>query len=136
MLDTDAMDRAPLPGLDQLDRLADQVGRAGLQVRLVRDIDGHVSAAQGATIYRIVQEALTNTLRHAEAAHASVTVRRSDGELVVVVVDDGRGSDAPAGRGLRGMAERVAVHGGSLAYGTRDGGGYQVTASIPVETVT
>lgn len=132
MLDTDTTDRAPLPGLDQLDRLVDQVERAGLRVRLERDVDGRVPAAHGATVYRIVQEALTNTLRHADAVQATVEVRRADGFLLVEVVDDGRGSTAPAGRGLRGMAERVAAHGGTLEHGPGDGGGYRVTARVPV----
>lgn len=131
MLDTDGDDRTPLPGIDDLHRLVDQVTRAGLRIRLARDVDGQVPAAHGATIYRVVQEALTNTIRHADATHATVEVRRSDGDLLVEVVDDGRGSTAPAGRGLRGMAERVAVHGGSLEHGPGDRGGYRVTARIP-----
>lgn len=118
MLDADSEDdRAPLPGLDELDRLVEQVGRAGLRVLLERDVDGHVPAAHGATVYRIVQEALTNTLRHADATHVTVEVRRADQDLLVEIVDDGGGSTAPAGRGLRGMAERVVAHGGTLAHG-------------------
>lgn len=132
MLDSDAQDRTPLPGLDELDRLVDQVAQAGLRVGLARDVDGHVPAAHGATVYRIVQEALTNTIRHADATHATVEVRRADAELLVAIVDDGRGSTRPAGRGLRGMAERVAVHGGSLEHGPRDGGGYRVAARLPL----
>lgn len=96
--------------------------------------------AVGATVYRVVQEALTNTLKHAGATHVEVELVDRDGEVVVAVRDDGDGSTDEVGttrsdgvgRGLVGMAERVGAHGGSVAHGNRSGGGYHVTATIPV----
>ncbi len=85
--------------------------------------------------YRIVQEALTNVLKHAGPAHAVVDVRYTETSVTVEVADDGRGSAAPAvpgGHGLAGMRERVAVHGGALDAGPGADGGFRVAAHFPL----
>jgi signal transduction histidine kinase len=85
-------------------------------------------------VYRIVQEALTNVLKHAGNARAAVDVVCDDGEVRVVIVDDGRGVNGRAdgsGHGLLGMRERVAVYGGTLRAGPRTGGGFEVRAVLP-----
>jgi signal transduction histidine kinase len=83
--------------------------------------------------YRIVQEALTNTLRHARASAASVTVRVDESEVLVLVRDDGSSPVAkPGGHGLIGMRERAEILGGSFAAGPRDAGGFEVEAHLPV----
>jgi len=81
-----------------------------------------------------VQEALTNTLKHAEAQRAEVLVRYANGEVEVVVADDGNGTGGGdgGGHGLVGLRERIAVAGGQLDAGPRTGGGFQVRARIPV----
>ena len=126
---------APSPGLDRLPALVDQVRRAGLPVELtVTDCD--VDAGLGLSTYRIVQEALTNTLKHAGPASATVDVRRGPGGLEVEIVDDGRGAGRngnAGGRGLLGIRERVALHGGRLDAGPRAGGGFRVHAVLGPE---
>jgi signal transduction histidine kinase len=132
--DTD--DLAPSPGVSQLPRLvagmsdsdlAVEVGVEGVQRPLPPTID--VSA------YRIVQEALTNTLKHAQASHADVRLRYRPGELEVEIVDDGRGatgsSASGSGLGLIGMRERAALHGGRLVAGPEPGGGFAVRVNLP-----
>lgn len=124
--------RGPLPGVDDIPGLIRRIADAGLDVELRSNVDrGDLSSAQGATVYRIVQEALTNTLKHAEATAALVELQRNGAEVVVTVTDDGRGARGPSGRGLAGMSGRVAVHGGSLEHGDRPEGGFLVTARIP-----
>ncbi len=85
--------------------------------------------------YRIVQEALTNTLKHAGASRVDVHLRYRPGELEIEVVDDGRGNggapSGPGGLGLIGMRERVALHGGQLAAGSAPGGGFTVRVRLP-----
>jgi signal transduction histidine kinase len=85
--------------------------------------------------YRILQEALTNTLKHAGPAQATVVVRYTQRELELDVTDDGRGAEenGAGGHGLIGMRERVAIYGGELQTGPRHGGGYAVHASLPLE---
>jgi signal transduction histidine kinase len=130
--------RAPQPGLGRLDDLVEQVRQAGLAVDL--RVEGEATALPAAvdvSAYRIVQEALTNVLRHAGSARAGVVVRYGSGAVVVQVTDDGeRGSSAaptdPTGRGLVGMRERASLLGGSLEAGPRQGGGFQVLATLPV----
>jgi signal transduction histidine kinase len=142
--------RAPQVGLDGLEDLVAAVRAAGLAVEL-RDPaapvpgdgdrgDGgpQVAAVVGATAYRVVQEALTNVLRHAAARRAWVEVGVEDGSLVVQVSDDGRG-DAPAddpvdggGQGLVGMRERVTALGGEFAAGPGPQGGFVVRAVLPL----
>jgi signal transduction histidine kinase len=88
--------------------------------------------------YRVVQEALTNTLKHARGARATVIVRYEPGDVVLEVLDDGAGSGPNGaaldggGHGLVGMRERVALYGGKLDAGERDGGGFAVRARLPV----
>src|SRR5262249_51883107 len=114
----------PQPGLEELGTLLDQVRSAGLPVELVVEGErGPMPVGIDLSAYRIVQEALTNTLKHAEATHAEVAVRYGGRELVVEVVDDGRAAPAEAGNGghgLIGMRERVALYGGELDAGRRE----------------
>jgi signal transduction histidine kinase len=124
---------APQPGLGGLDDLVTRVRATGLQVAL--RVDGkprRLPATVDLSAYRIVQEALTNTLKHAHAEHVHVRVRYGD-ELVLEVRDDGRGSanGTGGGSGLIGMRERVALLGGTLEAGALAAGGYRVAASIP-----
>lgn len=129
-------DYQPQPSLGELDRLVDSVRATGLDVTL--EIDGRrrkLPAAVDLSAYRIVQEALTNSLKHAGAEHIRVKVRYGR-ELELEVRDDGRGSvDSPAGggSGLVGMRERVALLGGRLDAGPAAGGGYRIAAAIPFE---
>ncbi|WP_404386516.1 histidine kinase [Knoellia locipacati] len=154
-------------GLENLEALVARVRAAGLPVDLsvelaadargayLRGPDGQGADGRGAdralpagldlTAYRIVQEALTNSLRHAGPATARVAVSRRGETLTVSVVDTGRGmpdagdgverAGTEAGRGLIGMRERTALYGGTLVAGPRDGGGFEVTARFPVDGV-
>jgi signal transduction histidine kinase len=132
---------APQPGLDDLDALVDEARRAGLPVeRRVEGAPRPVPAAVGLSAYRIVQEALTNTRKHAGPATAEVVVDYGADDIVIRVTDDGRGAAAhldatPAsgGHGIVGMRERVAVFGGDLRVGPRGTGGWAVEARLPVE---
>ena len=84
--------------------------------------------------YRVVQEALTNALKHGAGGRAVVTLRYGDGELALEVADDGRGvATSGQGHGLAGMRERVGIFGGSFEAGPRVGGGFAVRASLPFE---
>ncbi|MEU7710868.1 sensor histidine kinase [Micromonospora chalcea] len=149
--------REPVPGFDRLPALVDGVRQGGLAVdlRIEGQVDG-LPAVVGSTVYRVVQEALTNVLRHAEATRVTVTVRATAGRLALEVVDDGRGGP-PVGRadgrgqGLRGMAERVALLGGTVETGTVQNGtaasggtraaaatgsaGFRVAVSLPLAGV-
>jgi len=130
-----APDLAPPPTLDQLDRLVENFRRAGLEVDVVTE-GQPVTLPPGLdlTAYRLIQEALTNTLRHADATHAVVMLCHRPGVLALSVRDDGRGSGQTApGNGLLGMQERVAVYGGRLTAGNAAGGGYELCAQLPVE---
>lgn len=125
---------APQPGLAYLDRLVDQVRQAGLEVAV--HVEGEpVPMPQGVDLsaYRIVQEGLTNALKHAGRAHADVTVRYGDSRVELEVADDGAGAAAGdgMGHGLVGMQERVALYGGTLEAGPRAGGGYVLRAVLP-----
>jgi signal transduction histidine kinase len=128
---------APQPDLAAVDDLAASVRQAGLAVDVrttgeARPVDGVV----GLTAYRVVQEALTNVLRHAHASRARVDLAFADRALVVTVADDGRGGavngTSPAGQGLIGMRERVVVLGGDLEAGPAPGGGFRVRARLPL----
>jgi signal transduction histidine kinase len=128
---------APQPGIGDLDALAASVRAAGLPVRLV--IDGDLAALPATvdvSVYRIVQEALTNVLKHAGPAQADVTIGFGQDAVTIEVTDDGTaepGQRAPVGgHGLTGMRERAAVFGGELAAGPRPGGGYAVRARLPL----
>ena len=128
---------APTPGLADLPRLADEVAGAGLPVDLeVADNTADLSPGVELAAYRIVQEALTNALRHAHAHRAIVRLEAQQGRLHVVVSDDGSGQNGgrrSGGHGLVGMRERVAVYGGSLDVGPAPEGGFRVDATIPYD---
>jgi signal transduction histidine kinase len=140
-------DLSPQPGLDRLGHLVDRVSFAGLPVE-VRVSGEPRPLPQGidVTAYRIVQEALTNALRHGDGGKAEVTVRYADHALRVEVLNTGPSvlTGAPparatrphregTGRGLLGLRERVAVYGGDLDARRRLGGGYRVRARIPLD---
>ncbi|MGI5181390.1 sensor histidine kinase [Dactylosporangium sp. CA-152071] len=124
--------RAPV-GLDQLDRLAAPLRAAGLEVRIgTTGTPRPVPPALGLAAYRVVQEALTNTLKHARAATVEVKIGFPPPALTVEVSDDGSAAVAGTGHGLAGMRERAALHGGTLHAGPRPGGGYTVAATFPL----
>ncbi|GJF34746.1 hypothetical protein KNE206_74460 [Kitasatospora sp. NE20-6] len=127
---------APQPGLDQLEKLVGRVRDTGLPVDLTvtgppRPLPPGVELAA----YRVVQEALTDTVKHASGATAAVTVEYGPERLRVEVTDTGGhpGAGAGSGRGLIGLRERLAVYGGILDTGRRLTGGYRVEALIPLE---
>jgi signal transduction histidine kinase len=127
---------APQPGLQHLDRLIAQVVEAGLPVTLhVEGERPELAAGVDLSAYRIVQEGLTNALEHAKGAHADVTVRYDDSSVRLEVADDRPGANGTdgMGQGLVGMRERVALYGGTLEAGPRDGGGFVLRAVLPVE---
>jgi signal transduction histidine kinase len=130
----------PQPGLDELETLIGHVRDAGLPVELrTEGTTCCLPAGMDLAAYRIVQEALTNTVKHGGKARASVTVRFLTDTLEIEVVDDGRGAAAPlisgtgGGHGLIGMHERVALFGGTLQVGPVLTGGYRVFARMPIE---
>jgi signal transduction histidine kinase len=133
-------DLAPVPGLADLDSLLAEVAKAGLAVRLqVNGTRPQLPAGVDLSAYRIVQEALTNVVKHAGSARAQVVVGYRDQDITVEVTDDGRGavtsvSDGRAGtgHGLTGMRERVQAFGGDLEVGPRPGGGFRVAARLPL----
>jgi signal transduction histidine kinase len=129
--------RTATPGLDQLDRLLGDVRRAGLPVEARTEGEPvALPAAVDISAYRIVQEALTNVLKHQGCVPASIIIRYSAADLRIEITDDGPGAAAPAvagaGHGLAGMRERVAMFGGELDAGPRPGGGFTVAARIPL----
>ena len=128
--------REPVADLGQLEALVRSVRETGLDVTLETSGDlAAVPSAEGVSAYRVVQESLTNVVRHAHAQHARVSVRASASELVAEVLDDGVGGEPPAsteGRGLAGMRERVGVLGGTIAIGPAETGGFVVRADIPL----
>jgi signal transduction histidine kinase len=127
----------PQPGVGQIDALLDQVRRAGLSVEL--EVEGEAAplpAGLDLCAYRIVQESLTNALKHAGPAHAHVVMRYAPNALEIAVRDDGQGpsdvnGDTP-GHGLIGMRERVALYDGRLETGPRADGGFEVRAHLPL----
>jgi signal transduction histidine kinase len=135
----DAM--GPAPGMRDIDELAAHVAASGIAVDV--KVEGQrsvIPAGVDLCAYRVVQEALTNVMKHADCTRVTVAVRYSDTEVVVEVDDDGRSaSGEPAtrmsqGHGLIGMHERVALNRGQLDVGPRTGGGYHVAARFPLET--
>jgi signal transduction histidine kinase len=127
---------APQPGLAHLEALVERVREAGLPVELrIEGQPRQLPAGVDISAYRIVQEALTNTLRHAGAGRADVVVRYGDGELRLKVEDDGRGAvnRNGGGHGLVGMRERATLYGGDLQAGNAAGGGFVVRAQLPFE---
>jgi signal transduction histidine kinase len=132
----------PQPGLDALDELLAPLRAAGLDVAVRREgTPGSAPLPAGVDLsaYRIVQEALTNTLRHGGARHAEVTLRAGAGMLELDVRDDGHGgagaSTEGSGRGIAGMRERAAMLGGTLEAGPLPEGGFRVHARLPLEAV-
>lgn len=128
--------REPQPSLADVGKLVTKMGEAGLHVGM--EIEGErrrLSPALELSAYRIVQEGLTNALKHAGGAHARVVLRYSDEELEVEVADDGKGNGNGNGsrRGLAGIGERVAVFGGRLDAGPRPDGGWTLRAGFPLE---
>ncbi|HEY2305084.1 MAG TPA: sensor histidine kinase [Streptosporangiaceae bacterium] len=126
---------SPPPGLADLGELVGRLNAGGLETRLdVEPMD--LSPGVALTVYRIVQESLTNVLKHAgPGARAAVTVVRSESSVRVSVHDDGAGPSGPAAstaHGIVGMCERAAVYGGTLRTGARAGGGFEVEALIPM----
>jgi signal transduction histidine kinase len=130
---------APQPGIDDLRALVEQARRSGLAVELVTEgKPAPLPAGVDLSVYRIVQEALTNTLKHAGPVGARVKVRYGDGELELEISDDGAPGRAPGpvpgpgGHGLVGMRERAALYGGDLRADHRPEGGFVVRASLPL----
>jgi signal transduction histidine kinase len=128
----------PQPGLDLLDELAEPLRAGGLRVVVRREGPAtELPAGVDLSAYRIVQEALTNTVRHARATRAEVTIRYSPDAVELDVRDDGRATSSGAangsGHGLAGMRERAALLGGTLDAGPLPGGGYRVHARLPLE---
>jgi signal transduction histidine kinase len=134
--DGDGLELAPQPGLDGLDSLLEDVGRAGLPVRLRVDGDPvPLPRAIDLSAYRIVQEGLTNALKHAHASHADVMVQYGSEAVQLEVRDDGVGvttSDG-LGHGLVGVGERVRIYGGEMTAGTAPEGGFVLSARLPIE---
>uniref|UniRef100_UPI001FE6B1A2 sensor histidine kinase n=1 Tax=Nonomuraea rhizosphaerae TaxID=2665663 RepID=UPI001FE6B1A2 len=139
VLRTDARaELGPQPGLHDLPALVEQMREAGLATQLSVEGDPPaVPAGVDLAAYRLIQEGLTNSLRHAgPGAKAVVTVRHDPRELDVRVEDDGRGLAALTGQpghGLVGIRERVALYGGILSIGPRAGGGFEVRARFPLK---
>jgi signal transduction histidine kinase len=137
--DREGLSLAPQPSLTQLDELLDRVREAGLPVELtiVGEPRG-LAPGVDVTAYRIIQEGLTNAIKHAGKTQAQVVVRYGEHDLGIEILDDGQGSNGAAagaadGHGLIGMRERVALYRGSLETGTRKEGGYAVHANLPIE---
>ena len=138
--DPDA-DYLPQPGLAALPDLAERTRSAGVAVDVRTSGEfGDLSPGQELCAYRVVQESLTNVIKHTatapHAVRAQVLVERRDGTLHVGVHDDGPGTPAPVreGHGLRGMRERAALYGGTLTAGPRDGRGFAVELRLPVRS--
>jgi signal transduction histidine kinase len=142
---------APAPGLAEVETLAAEVARAGVRVEVrIEGTPAELPAGLDLSAYRIVQEALTNVLKHARPAAATVRVAYKPGQLVIEVTDNGQGlgsafgrrstdsdpaGQRPAGSGIAGMRERAALYGGTLEAGPLPGGGFRVAATLPVEEV-
>ncbi len=139
--DDDAVPDAPQPGLAQLEALAASLAATGLRVVLDRDTgDAPLPAAVDLSAYRIVQESLTNTLRHSQATRARVTVRCGPGSVRLEIQDDGPARaggrvDGSGRRGIVGMRERARLLGGTLDAGPLPDGGFRVRADLPLEPV-
>jgi signal transduction histidine kinase len=129
----------PQPGITEIPALVDQVREAGIAVELwVEGEPRELPRGLAIAAYRIVQEALTNVIKHADGAPSHVILRWSDTTLELEIIDDGAphdgGSpDAPIGRGITGMRERAVMYRGTLEAGPRPGRGYEVHARIPLE---
>ena len=134
----DDVELAPEPGLDRLPALLDQVRRAGLPVDLqIEGVPLPLPRTLDMSGYRVVQEGLTNAMKHARASRADVVVRYRPTCLEVQIRDDGRGPTStdghPPGHGLIGIAERVKIYGGQMSADSRPGGGFILSARFPLE---
>lgn len=138
---TEEVDEAlsPQPGLSHVDSLAAQVSEAGLPVEVtVEGTPVALPLSIDLSAYRIIQEALTNALKHAGPAHASVKIRHASDSIELEITDDGQGAsgdrvgDDRGGRGLIGMRERVGLFGGELSVGPRPEGGFRVHVRLPL----
>jgi signal transduction histidine kinase len=131
---------APTPGVASLPELTERAAMAGVRVSMdVRGVD-HLPHGVELSVYRIVQEALTNVVKHAAPARCQVIVEADGREVRIEVTDDGPGHrvlprGAEPGHGLAGMQERVATYGGTLTVGPRPEGGFAVLASLPYQAV-
>jgi signal transduction histidine kinase len=136
--DGDGLELAPQPGLDRLESLFDEIGRAGLPVRLHVDGDPFpLPRAIDLSAYRIVQEGLTNALKHARATRADVTVHYGHDDVQIEVRDDGAGGSTSdgLGHGLVGIGERVKIYGGEMTAGTAAEGGFVLSTRLPLDVV-
>ena len=126
-------ERLPQPGLGQVEELVGQFRDAGLAVTLASEGESHdLPPGLDLCAYRIVQEALTNTLKHAGPTTVTVLIRHAEDALELDVEDDGPGAGrAEGGHGLLGIGERVGMYGGNLSFGNRDEGGFGVHARLP-----
>jgi signal transduction histidine kinase len=131
----DELGLAPQPGLADVERLVAQVREAGLGVELrIEGSPRPLPLGVDLSAYRVVQEALTNALKHARGAAAVVTIRYGEHDLTVEVTDDGTPVETAAGgHGLVGMRERVGIFGGTFDAGPRETGGFAVRALLPLE---
>jgi signal transduction histidine kinase len=133
--DGDGLELAPQPGLERVDALLEEVRRAGLPVDLhVEGVPGPVPAGVDLSAYRIVQEGLTNALKHARATHADVTVRYGADDVQIEIRDNGRGT-APSddlGHGLVGIRERVKIYGGEMSASSANDGGFVLSTRLPI----
>jgi signal transduction histidine kinase len=140
VLRTEGAPLGPVPDLDRLDLLAEEAHRAGVDVDLtVHAVEGLAEGTQ-LTIYRIVQEAITNVVRHAAPTRCQVTVEADAREVRIDIMDEGPPSalrqavhGLPGGHGLLGMRERAMMYGGSFEAGPRAEGGFAVSVRLPAE---
>ena len=134
--DDDAGDRSPTKGIAEISAMVAELQGLGADITVHDTCDRPVSRHVGAAAYRIVQEALTNALKHARTAHVDVRLSCTATHLEVSVLDDGSGRPTKrtsgGGRGIIGMTERAKVLGGHLTAGPVDGGGFRVRASLPL----
>ncbi|WP_158842265.1 sensor histidine kinase [Saccharothrix deserti] len=125
---------APMPGMDDLPELVTRASLAGVSVSL--SVSGSLPERLGLTVYRIVQESVTNVVKHAAPASCTVSIVVENASVMISVVDDGPGERVLAGggggHGLLGMRERVAVYGGTFSAGPLAGGGFAVRAEVPL----
>jgi signal transduction histidine kinase len=135
--DEDAMRLAPQRGLRELDELVDEMRRAGVPIEVeIRGTARDLPAGVDLSAFRILQEALTNVLKHAGEARARVVVAYAPTAIELEVVDDGRAPSHGHGHGLVGMRERVTLYGGTLQAGPAEHGGYRVWARLPLDGAT
>jgi signal transduction histidine kinase len=132
--EVDGAELAPAPGLAAIPQLASRASSAGVPVTLEVPPDAALPEGVGLAVYRIVQEAVTNVVRHAAPARCRVTVSVGEDDVRVEVTNDGPvvRLAGPSGHGLIGMRERVAMYGGTFTAGPRPSGGFAVSATIPL----